>query len=128
MRKTLLLLSAVMLMACQESLEERCLREAKTFTKKNCPARLSDVITIDSMTFDKDTHTLHYSYTMTFNEADTTFLQPDVWRKTLLRNLKDTPSMKPYLDAGYNMQYTYHSAADPTKMVYDVTFTKKDYQ
>ena len=32
-----------MVSACQESLEERCLREAKTYTEKHCPMSVMEV-------------------------------------------------------------------------------------
>ena len=40
MKKTFLLLTTMMMVvltSCQETLEERCAREAKEFTEKNCP-------------------------------------------------------------------------------------------
>ena len=37
--------------ACQESLDERAAREAKMYTKKNCPAKISETVVMDSMTF-----------------------------------------------------------------------------
>ena len=56
---------ALFLMACQESLEDRCAREAQEFTRKNCPSKLDKNINIDSLTFERATHTLHYYYTLT---------------------------------------------------------------
>lgn len=42
MRKIMwLVMAAVLTTACQESLEERCEREAKEYTEKHCPIPLS---------------------------------------------------------------------------------------
>ena len=56
---------ATMLIAvsCQESLEDRCAREAKEYNDKKCPAKVLDGVTIDSLVFDRSTHTLNYYYT-----------------------------------------------------------------
>ena len=46
----------LLLTACQESLEDRCEREAKEYTKKHCPALIAENIVMDEMTFEKATH------------------------------------------------------------------------
>jgi len=124
---TLFITALGMVTSCRESLEDQCAREAKTFTKKNCPAKLSDEITVDSMTFDKATHTLSYYYNMTLPAGETDYLPQDEWRKVLLRDLKNATSMKPYLDAGYNVQYIYYSAKEPGKLLFSAKFTPEDY-
>ena len=65
--KKLWVLSAFMLLltACQESLEDRCARETKEYTRKNCPAKMDNNIVLDSLTFERETHTLHYYYKLT---------------------------------------------------------------
>ena len=62
MKKIILFAAAVAMLAvsCQESLEDRAAREAQEFTRKNCPMKLGNGITTDSMVFDKVTLTLHY--------------------------------------------------------------------
>lgn len=57
----------IVFMACQESLEDRCARECKAYTEKKCPARIGDNTMIDSLVFNKDTHTLSYHYTLSGN-------------------------------------------------------------
>ena len=65
--KKLWVLSAIMMLltACQESLEDRCAREAKEYTRKNCPAKMDNNSILDSLTFERETHTLHYYYRLT---------------------------------------------------------------
>ena len=43
---------ALVVTACQETLEERCEREAKEYTEKHCPTPIAKDIVMDSMTFD----------------------------------------------------------------------------
>ena len=51
--------------ACQESLEDRCAREAKEFTSaKNCPSKIEKNINIDSLTFERETRIGYYIITI----------------------------------------------------------------
>ncbi len=130
MKKIVLSAMAVLLTlsACQESLEDRCAREAKEYTAKNCPAPIGEDVTIDSAVFERSTHTMCYYYTLT-GKADSkeTVAKIDS-RKALLDAVKNSTSVKAYKDAGYNFKYTYCSAKNKGEVLYTVTFTKKDYQ
>ncbi len=115
------------LTACQESLEDRCAREAKIYTEKKCPAQIGENVTIDSAVFDRSTHTMCYFYTLTGaadNKEAVEKLNP---RKVLLDGLKNSTSVKTYKDAGYNFQYTYCSGSNKGEVLFSVTFKKGDY-
>ena len=114
--------------ACQESLEQKAAREAELYTRKNCPAQMTDNIIIDSMTFEVATHTLHYHYRLTGVADSVGALSIDDVKATLLKDLRNTTSMKAYKDAGYNFAYTYRSEKNPKTVLYDVTLTTDDYQ
>jgi len=118
---------ALLFTACQESLEDRCAREAKAYTAKNCPAKMEENIIIDSLTFERATHTLHYYYRMTGIADKEDALDTVAAKKILKDGLKNTTSMKTYKDNNYNFAYTYHSSKDPKKVLFEVTFTKNDY-
>ena len=118
---------ALFFTACQESLEDRCAREAKEYTAKNCPAKLAENIILDSLTFARATHTLHYYYRMTGLADKEGTLDSVEAVKTLKDGLKNTTAMKTYKDNGYNFTYTYHSERDPKKVLFEATFTEKDY-
>ena len=118
---------ALFLTSCQESLEDRCARDAKTYTAKNCPAKMEENVILDSLTFERDSHTLHYYYRLT-GMADKEGLLDSIQAiKVLKDGLKNTTAMKTYKDNGYNFAYTYHSEKDPKKVLFEATFTKKDY-
>ena len=129
MKKILVFATLVLFMAsCQESLEDRCAREAKQYTAKNCPVRMDKNIIMDSLTFEKATHTLHYYYRLT-GLADKDGALDSIDAKSLLKNeLKNSTSMKTYKDNGYNFAYTYHSEKDTKKVVFEAIFTEKDYK
>ena len=104
---------ALFLTACQESLEDRCAREAKEFTRKNCPSKIEKNINIDSLTFERETHTLHYYYTLTGN-ADREGVMEEINGLDILKeNLKNSTAMKVYKENHYNFTYTYHSEKAP---------------
>ena len=75
----ILAIIAYMSTACQESLEDRCARESKEYTKKNCPVKIDNNTTLDSLTFERETHTLHYYYKLTDNRLG--FGKKLVWNK-----------------------------------------------
>ena len=128
MKKSVVLaLSALLLGGCQESLEEQCAREAKEFTAKKCPAKIEAHTIIDSMAFERDTHTLHYYYRLTGSADQEGSITPDLALKVLKEDLKNSTSLKVYKDNGYRFAYTYRSEKDPKKVYIEVVLTEKDY-
>ena len=122
-------LSVIMLLltACQESLEDRCARETKEYTRKNCPAKMDNNIILDSLTFEKETHTLHYHYKLTgFADQDSIVKNIDAVN-VLKKELKNTTTLKLYKDNHYRFAYTFRSEKNPEKILIDVVFTDKDY-
>lgn len=129
MKKLLgIILGLLLLTACQETLEQRCAREAKEYSQKNCPAPVGKDVMIDSLTFDMATHTLTYSYTVSGLIDDTTVINNNNPREQLLKSLKNATSMKPYRDAGYRFRYVYYSTKNKGTKLYEATFLEKDYQ
>lgn len=129
MKKMILLaLSATFLTACQDSLEERATKEAKLYTQKNCPAIIAKNLRMDSLTFEVASHTLRYYYTF-LNEYDTVgVMNNDMAREALLSELKNSTSMIAYKEAGYRFTYTYHSEKNPNVVLFETTYTEKDYK
>ena len=127
--KKLWVLSAIMMLltACQESLEDRCAREAKEYTRKNCPAKMDNNSILDSLTFERETHTLHYYYRLT-GFADNDSIVEKLDAGNILKNeLRNTTTLKLYKDNHYRFAYTYRSEKNPEKVLLDVLLTDKDY-
>ena len=82
---------------------------------------------IDSLTFERKTHTLHYHYTLTGFADQEGVLEAANAINVLKKELKNTTTMKTYKDNKYNFRYTYRSQKDPQKIWLEVTFTEKDY-
>ena len=113
--------------ACQESLEERAERDAKEYTRKHCPVAMDANTIIDSLTFERATHTIHYYYRLT-GAADTDGgINAATAIDELKQSLKNSTAIKTYKDAKYRFAYTYRSDKDPKKILLDVVFTDKDY-
>ena len=117
----------ILLVGCRESLGDRCAREAKEYTEKNCPTKMDKNITLDSMTFERDTHTLHYYYTLTgFADQDSVMEKVDAVG-VLKEDLKNSTVLRVYKENKYRFAYTYYSEKDPKKIRLNVVFTDKDY-
>jgi hypothetical protein len=118
---------ALLFASCQESLEDRCAREAQEYTRKNCPIPMDSNTTLDSLTFERETHTLHYHYKLTgFADQDSIVKNIDAVN-VLKKELKNTTTLKLYKDNHYRFAYTFRSEKDPEKILIDVVFTDKDY-
>ena len=129
MKKTIfILLLSGLIAACQESLEDKCAREAREYTEKKCPAPIGENVVIDSMAFDRQTRTLHYYYTMNVSTDSEAAINTSDAYKLLLSQIRNATSIKDYKDAGYNFAYTYRSAKDKAKILFEATFTPKDYK
>jgi hypothetical protein len=80
------------------------------------------------MTFDKSRVVMTYYYTVSGILDDAEALREHDARGLLLKELKNTASLKLYKDAGYSFRYVYHSSKEKGTRVLDATFRKKDYQ
>lgn len=129
MKKTIIMIVAgILLVACQESLEERCAREAKEYTQKNCPRHIDTEIVLDSMTFDKDSHTIGYCYTLQGSLDNPLRVDSAQFSEALLLEVKNSTNLKLYKDAGYSFRYTYHSEKDSGTKLFEATFRENDYR
>jgi hypothetical protein len=128
MKKTFLfMLTAIVFGACQESMEDRCEREAKEFTRKNFPTMMTEDIRMDSMTFERSTHTIHYYYALTGSSDRADSYDKEDVKVKLRDGLKNITTLQTYKDEGYNFEYTYRSEKDPKVVYFNVLLTKKDY-
>ena len=128
MKKNLLfLLLAIVATACQESLEERCEREAKEFTKKHCPTMVDKLVRLDSMTFDRTTHTIGYAYTLTGQIDDAEVISRNNPRQLLLSQVENSTHLKLYKEAGYSFRYVYYSTKKKGTKLFEATFHQHDY-
>ena len=120
-------IATLSLTSCQESLEDRCARECNEYNTKKCPAKISEGITIDSLVFERASHTLHYYSTFSGLADNPEVVNGINPRKVLIDEVRNSPNIKTYKDAGYNFHYTYFSASRKSKLA-DVLVMEKDYK
>lgn len=130
MRKHFVTLLALTLLfsACQETLEERCSREARDFTRKNCPMTVVNDVVMDSMTFDAATHTISYLYTLSGALDDAGRINNSNSRELLLQDVRNSTQLKLYKEAEYNFRYVYYSQQKKGTKLFEATFRKEDYR
>lgn len=128
-----------------ESFDERCAREAREYTQKQCPQRIDSGITLDSMTYKmtgmkENVQERNFMYYYTFSGKQDSLLNkmlkefPDTARKrlddfktALLNGLTNSVQLKPYKDKGFNFEYIYYSKK-AKKVLLHYKFTKTDYK
>ena len=129
MKKVILFVLAVLILsACQESLEDKCARECVEFTKRKCPSAIAQDMIVDSMTFDRASHTVQYYYKLTGASDRPDAYPKDQARDALKNALKNTTQLMAYKEAGYNFRYIYYSEKNPQTTYLDILLTEKDYQ
>ena len=129
MKKAILIVLAVLTFsACQESLEDKCARECLEFTKRKCPSAVAQDMIVDSMTFDRASHTIQYYYKLTASSDRADAYLKDQARDALKNALKNTTQVMAYKEAGYSFRYIYYSEKNPQTVYLDILLTEKDYQ
>ena len=119
---------AAALTACHENLDERAAREAQEFTRKSCPMKIGEGIVIDSMTFDNTSKTVRYMYSLS-GMMDTTITE-EISKKVeqqMLEDVRNSPHLKVYKEAGYRFRYTFFSTKQPRQLILDYVFTPEQY-
>lgn len=131
MKKTIIfmLLACVFISCKQQSVYDKAALEAQQFTEKNCPTPIIDNTRTDSITFDYASKTLCYHNSLfdAADNADNITANKENIHQHLLNNIINATNIKTYKEASINFRYVYRSGANPDVLLYDVTFTKKEY-
>lgn len=130
MKKILfIMLSILAMVGCQESMEDRAEREAKEYTKKYCPrVVIEQVMTLDSLTFDKAHTTFNNYYTVMGVADDRKNIEEkknDI-RMSFIKELHDDTRQRTFKDLGYSYRYILISQGDGS-VLFDTTLKKEDY-
>ena len=122
-------LTAVMLtVGCQEKLEDRAERECREQTEKNCPTPVENFASMDSMTFERGSHTISYCYTVSGAIDNAAAINGEQVRAALLQEVRNSPQLKAYKDVGYGLRYVYYSNKEKGTQLFEATFREKDYR
>ena len=74
---SLFALSLFTLVACTESFEERCRREAREYTERQCPRLIDQYIVMDSMTYEDEPQGFTYHQTVQGELDNDSLLTPE---------------------------------------------------
>lgn len=123
-----LLLLAVL--SCrQASFDDQCMQQAREYTEKQCPQRISEGVVLDSMTYSKALRCLSYHYTLSGEIDDAKLVQGniDMFRRQLLSMIANSVELKRAKDEGISFRYVYVSASSRKQLV-SITLRKEDYK
>ena len=126
----LYIIPALLLSSCgRKTIEEQLADAAIEFTEKQCPKAIDDFTTIDSMTFDMPSRTIHYYYTLKGDLDDkeifTSSVVEDFQEKVLLQ-LRGDLGLKKEKEAKINFGYHYFSEQKGEEFM-SFLFTEEDY-
>ena len=116
--------------ACTESFEERCRREAREYNEKQCPRRLDDLVTIDSMAYIEQPQGFAYYYTVDYDSTETELFTDslkELFIEQLHQNVRNDIKMKTYKEKGFTFSYTYFSRATGDVLM-QAAFGPEDYR
>ena len=122
--------AALVLTACTESFEDRCRREAREYTEKQCPRVLDSFVTIDSMAYIAEPQGFTYYYTVN-DDGEMGELFTDAVKEEFLNQLRSNVrkdlSMKSYKEKGFILSYCYRSKVDGSVFM-EASFGPEDYR
>ena len=124
------LIGLIGLVSCTENFADRCRREAREFTEKQCPHPVDPMIDLDSMLYVDEPQGFAYYYTL-HGEADNDSLITDelmeVFRNRLCDKLRTDITMKPYKERQFSFSYIYKSKSTGKELV-NIMLTPEDYR
>lgn len=118
-----------LLCSCRNNLDDRAEQEARDYTTKYCPTPIYNFSRTDSLTFDRNTHTFtyHCSLTGVMDSLDIISQNRQKLSDGLLKAITASTQLKKYKDAGYSFRYLVRSDKNPRQVLFDKTYTQKDY-
>jgi non-homologous end joining protein Ku len=126
----ILMFATLALTSCQENFDHRCAREAHDYTTKMCPLTVDkNGVVMDSMTYDKNTRTISYSFHL-FGMLDNDTLVNkayDKFHNDLIKNVRGSLDLKMYKDKGIKFNYVYYSKKSGKKLM-NISIGPEDYK
>lgn len=116
--------------SCTESFEERCRRETREFNEKQCPRKLDEYVTIDSMAYVEQPQGFVYYYTLSDEGIKEGYMTDEIKEQfidQMRQKVRSDINMKTYKEKGFTFTYIYRSRAQGT-LLFDASFGPEDYQ
>lgn len=116
--------------SCQEKKLDRLSRMAKDHTERNCPRRIDEVTTLDSIVFSPaKSMDYRYCYSLTLtDEQRTSFLDmKDDIRDGTLKDVRNSIEQRSIKESRLNISYEYYDASTH-KLLATFTYTPEEYE
>ena len=120
-------LLSLVLASCHESLADRAEREAREYTRRNCPTPVINFTRTDSVCFDRKSNNYIYycSFVDKFDNEDIINQNRSQIHQGLYQAISSNTGLKVYVEAGFSFTYIVHSGKEPSKVLYKDTIKVK---
>ena len=119
---TVFFILSIIFSACtsRQSLEEKAAADARNFNRRYCPTPVINHIRTDSISFNPDRHVFTYSYTFCdmLDDSNVVALNKEKISNVLRSNIKNSTSMKSYIESGYRFHIVCHSEKSPNTILF----------
>lgn len=126
---SIFLMFFAILAGCAENLADRTAREAKDYTRRNCPTPPQNYLILDSITFDKSATVLarHYRITGIADRPEQVASKKAELREALINSIINDTSLEKLKQAGYSFAYIYRSDSHRETILFQDTIVEADY-
>lgn len=126
----ILLISLFTLVACTESFSDRCRREAREFTERQCPRLVDQFMILDSMTYADEPQGFTYHYRLTGELDNPLKLSPQVltqFTEQMQQGLRQDISLRRYKERSLTFTYRYRSERTDS-LLFEASFGPEEYK
>ena len=127
---SLFTLSLFTLVACTESFSDRCRREAREYTERECPRLEHQFVIMDSMTYNDEPQGFTYHYRLTGDFDKPELLTPEIlsaFTEQMQQALRENLTLRAYKERDFTFTYRYLSARTDS-LLFQVSFGPEDYK
>ncbi len=128
MKKTFIFVIAALatFTSCKkQTFEDRVAEEVEYFNKNEAPKRQDPISVFDSMTFERQTLTVGYYYTVEGIGEEQFPLE--LMKENVLKNIRASIQLKTHKEHKVNFRYVYLAKSNK-KVLMDETYTAEDYK
>ena len=126
----LVALAAVVAVSCTESFADRCRREAKEHTERECPRLEHQFVIMDSMTYNDEPQGFTYHYRLTGDFDQPELLTPEIlsaFTEQMQQALRENLTLRAYKERDFTFTYRYLSDRTDS-LVLEASFGPEDYK
>lgn len=112
-----------LMISCQESMEDRAVRQAKEYTERYCPTPVVNYSRTDSILFDRQrkVYIYHISFYDVLDDSNVVDENKDKIADMLTQSVREATGLKNFIEAGFRFEYICHSAKEPKKVLFKIS-------